>query len=124
MVKYYNLNTPGSHKVWYQSHTDRSKPSLVVFRIFWEKERKTLFKTQIRARGEKKAKIGKESKMRTYLSFHKLFDTLKLSFPKYPKDDQARVTTVRMALIPNFVRIRIVWLVMLSHPLTLASQIK
>lgn len=28
--------------------------------------------------------------MRAYLSFHKLFDILKLSFPKYPKHNQAR----------------------------------
>ena len=46
--------------------------------------------------------------MRVYLSFHKPFDILKLSFSEHPKDDQARVTTVGMALIPNFVRPRFI----------------
>ena len=53
--------------------------------------------------------------MRTYLSFLKPFDILKLSFSKHPKDDQAWVTTVSMALIPTLWGPRFIRLIILSH---------
>ena len=36
VVKHYKLNKPGSPQSWYQSHPDRSDPSLVVSRMFWK----------------------------------------------------------------------------------------
>ena len=71
-------------------------------------ESKTTFKTQFRVRGEEKAKIGKEQKQRIYLSLQTHLIFLKLSFSKHPKDDQAWVTTVGMALIPTSVRPRFI----------------